>query len=113
MPEYSALPGTLNLALVKGDEMEFTATFNVDLTGHTLSSQIFNETTLANVAAPTITTTTATSDGTTTTTVKFNWTETQTGALVVTTRYRWFFRWVTPTGFTRTVLSGSVRPFNP
>jgi hypothetical protein len=113
MPDYSALPGVLNLSLVKGDEMEFTATFNANLTGYTLSSQIINEATQANVAAPTITSTTATSNNVTTTTVKFSWTETQTGALSVTTRYRWYFRWVTPAGFTRTVLSGSVRPFNP
>jgi type IV secretory pathway component VirB8 len=93
--------------------MEFTATFNANLTGYTLSSQIINEATQANVAAPTITSTTATSNNVTTTTVKFSWTETQTGALSVTTRYRWYFRWVTPAGFTRTVLSGSVRPFNP
>jgi hypothetical protein len=113
MADYSQLPGVLNLWFVRGDEMPISATFNVDLTGYTLSAAIFNESTQASVAAPTITSVTAISGGVTTSTVSFNWTETQTTSLSLTTRYRWYFRWVSPTGVTRTVLSGQVRPFNP
>ncbi len=113
MADYSQLPGTLNLWFVRGDEMPISATFNVDLTGYTLSAAIFNETTQASVAVPTIAMTTATSGSVTTSTVTLNWTETQTGDLLTTTRYRWFFRWVSPAGVTRTVLAGQVRPYNP
>lgn len=113
MADYSQLPGTLNLWLVRGDEMPISATFNVDLTGYTLSAAIFNETTQATVATPTISMATATSNNVTTSTVSFNWTETQTAALAINIRYRWFFRWVSPAGVTRTVLSGQVRPYNP
>lgn len=113
MATYSQLPGDLNLELVKGDEFPFAATFNLDLTGYTLSAGVVNAATLASVGTPTITMTTATSGGTTTTTVSFLLTETQTTALVVGTRYRWFFRWVSPLGVTRTVLSGVVRVTNP
>lgn len=113
MADYWQLPGNLNLWLVKGDEMPISATFNVDLTGYTLSAAIINEATQATVAAPTISMTTTTSNNVTTSTVAFNWTETQTTSLSLTTRYRWFFRWVSPAGVTRTVLSGQVRPYNP
>lgn len=113
MPDYSQLPGVLNLFLVRGDEMPFAATFNLDLTGYTLSSAVINEATQAVVATPTFSMATATSNGVTTSTVSFTLTETQTAALATTTRYRWYFRWVSPAGVTRTVLAGSVRPSNP
>jgi len=113
MADYSQLPGALNLWLVRGDEMPISATFNVDLTGYTLTSAIFNEATQTSVATPTISMTTATSNNVTTSTVSLTWTETQTAALALTTRYRWYFRWVSPAGVTRTVLSGQVRPYNP
>ena len=113
MADYSQLPGALNLWFVRGDEMPISATFNVDLTGYTLSAAIFNESTQSSVAAPTITMTTATSNSVTTSTVAFNWTEQQTAALATTTRYRWYFRWVSPANVTRTVLAGQVRPYNP
>lgn len=113
MADYSQLPGTLNLWFVRGDEMPISATFNVDLTGYTLSAAIFNETTQESVAIPAIGMTTATTDGVTSSTVTFNWTEAQTQALATAARYRWFFRWVSPAGVTRTVLAGQVRPRNP
>lgn len=113
MADYSQLPGSLNLWFVRGDEMPISATFNVDLTGYTLSAAIFNETTQESVAVPTMAMTTATTAGVTSSTVTFNWTETQTASLAVAARYRWFFRWVSPSGVTRTVLAGQVRPYNP
>lgn len=113
MATYSQLPGELNLELVKGDEFPFSATFNLDLSGYTLSAGIVNATTLSTAGTPSVTPTVTTSSGVTTTSVAFLLTETQTTALAVGTRYRWFLRWVSPTGVTLTVLSGGVRVSNP
>lgn len=108
MATFSALPGELNLSLVRGDEFTFTANFNLDLTGYTRQASVYNDTTNVELAVPTMAVTTTTTGGVTTSQVTFTLTETQTAALTAG-RMRWFFRWVTPGGFTRTVLAGVVR----
>lgn len=108
MPTFSALPGELNLALVRGDEFTFTATFNADLTGYTRQASIYNDATNVEIVAPTTSMTTTTTNGVTTSAVTFTMTETQT-ALLTANRMRWFFRWVTGAGFTQTVLAGTVK----
>jgi hypothetical protein len=108
MAAYNQLPGELNLSLIRGDEFTFAATFNVDLTGYTRAASIYNDATNAELAAPAMALTTATSGGVTTSTVTFTLTESQTTALSAA-RMRWYFRWVTPGGYTRTVLAGTVR----
>lgn len=110
MATFSALPGELNLSLVRGDEFTFAATFNVNLTDYTLQASIYNDTTNVEIAAPAMVMTTTTTGGVTTSTVNFTLTETQT-ALLTAARMRWYFRWVTPSPgvFTRTVLAGTVR----
>lgn len=108
MATFEALPGELNIALVRGDEFLFSATFNADLTGYTRQASIYNDTTNVEIVPLTTSLTTATTGGVTTSTVAFTLTETQT-ALLTAARMRWYFRWVTGSGFTRTVLAGTVR----
>jgi hypothetical protein len=108
MAAYNQLPGELNLSLIRGDEFTFAATFNADLTGYTRAASIYNDQTNAELAAPTMALTTATAGGVTTSTITFTLSETQTAALSAT-RMRWYFRWVTLGGYTRTVLAGTVR----
>lgn len=108
MATFEALPGELNIALVRGDEFTCSATFNADLTGYTRQASIYNDATGTEIVAPTTSLTTATVGGVTTSTVTFTLTETQTASLTAA-RMRWFFRWVTGAGFTRTVLAGTVR----
>jgi hypothetical protein len=110
MAVFEQLPGDLSLALVRGDEFPFSATFNANLTGYTLQASIYNDATGAEITAPTMTMTTATVNGVTTSTVAFLLTETQTTSLTAS-RMRWFFRWVSPapSSVTRTVLAGTVK----
>jgi hypothetical protein len=110
MATWSQLPATLDLALVKGDEVNFAVDFDVNLTGYTLEAAIYNSGTLAAtvVATPTITTTSLANGQ-----LGIGLTETQTAALTANGRYRWYFRWVTPGNVTRTVLSGNVSVANP
>lgn len=108
MATFEQIPGELNLSLVQGDEFPFSASFNVNLTGYTLQSSLYNGNSGASLATPTMTMTTATVGGVTTSTVEFLLNETQTAALTVN-RMRWYFRWVSPAGVTRTVLAGTVK----
>lgn len=108
MPTFEALPGELNIALVKGDEFTFTATFNSDLTGYTRTASIYNDATNTQIVAPATALSVATVGGVTTSTVTFTLTETDTASLTAA-RMRWYFRWVTGAGFTRTVLAGTVK----
>lgn len=117
MAVFEQLPAVLDLAVVAGDEFTFTAGFNVDLTGYTVTGSVFNPATGSSVATPTLTVTPGT-----TSTVTLTLTETQTQAVYAassptngspTVRMRWFLRWVTPAGYTRTVLSGLARIGGP
>lgn len=108
MAVFEQLPGELNLALVRGDEFPFSATFNANLTGYTLQASIYNDATGTEITVPSMTMTTATVSGVTTSTVSFLLTETQT-AVLTAARMRWYFRWVSGGGVTRTVLAGTVK----
>lgn len=108
MATFSALPGELNLQLVRGDEFSFSATFNLNLTGFTRSASIYNDATNTAITAPTMTLTTTTVGSVTTSTVTFTLTETQTASLTAA-RMRWYFQWVSGSGVTRTVLAGTVK----
>jgi hypothetical protein len=115
---YSQLPGDLTLALVRGDEVSFSAVFAaVNLTGYTVMAAVYSgfgaTATDTPVATPTVTVTTASSGGVTSSTVQISLTETQTLAISPTGTSRWYLRWVSPGGVTRTVLSGVVSAQNP
>ena len=117
MPNYNQLPGTLDLALVAGDEFTFTATFDQNLTGHTLTASVFNAADDSVLATPTLTSVNGASS-----TVTMTLTEVQTTAIydgsspvqgTPTARVRWFLRWSSPSGYTRTVLSALARVARP
>jgi hypothetical protein len=115
---YSQLPGDLTLAIVRGDEVSFSAVFaTVNLTGYTVTAAVYSgfgaTATDTPVATPTVTVTTASSGGVTSSTVQISLTETQTLAISPTGTSRWYLRWVSPGGVTRTVLSGVVSAQNP
>lgn len=115
---YSQLPGDLALAIVRGDEVTFSATFSgVDLTGYTVTAAVYSgfgaTATDTPVAVPAVTVTTATVAGVTSSTAQVSMTETQTAAISPTGSSRWYLRWVSPGGVTRTVLSGVVVAQNP
>lgn len=118
MATYTQLPGELTLAIVRGDEVTFSAVFTgVDLTGYTVTAAVYAgvgaNATANPVATPTVTKTVTTTGGVTSTTVQVSLTETQTAAISPTGLTRWYLRWVSPGNVTRTVLSGVVNAQNP
>jgi len=118
MAVFSQIPGDLDLRLVRGDEVTFSAVFaGVDLTGYTVTAAVYSgfgaTATNTPVATPTVTVTMATVNNVTSSTVQISMTETQTLAISPTGSNRWFLRWVSPGGVTRTVLSGNVTAQNP
>ena len=115
MSTIEQLPGDLGLVMVIGDEFKFTAIFNVDLTNYTLTSAVVNSTTQETVFTLTPVQVVQTVAGAVQTTLSFDITEAQTSMLTSAAgaRYRWFLRWVTPSGETRTVLSGKVKAQTP
>ncbi len=91
------------------------AAFN--LTGYTVTSAVYSgfgaTATDTPVATPAVTVTMATVNSVTSSTVQISMTETQTLAISPTGSSRWYLRWVSPGGVTRTVLSGNVTASNP
>jgi len=115
---YSQLPGDLTLQIVRGDEVSFSAVFaNVILTGYTVTAGVYSgfgpTATDTLVVTPTVTVTTATANNFTSSIVQVSMTATQTAAISPTGLSRWYLRWVSPGGVTRTVLSGVVSAQNP
>lgn len=112
MSVYAQKPGVLDLDGIAGDEFTFTASFDVDLTGYTVTVGFYKVSDGTSILTPTPEVTPGTSS-----TVRITLTEANTAALfaamspvagVARQRVRWFLRWVSPTGYTRTVLSGNV-----
>ena len=118
MAVFSQIPGDLDLRIVRGDEVTFSAVFaGVDLTGFTVTAAVYSgfgaTATDTPVATPAVTVTMATVNNVTSSTVQISMAETQTAAISPTGSNRWFLRWVSPGGVTRTVLSGTVTASNP
>lgn len=109
MATFKQLPGRLNLALIRGDEFPFDATFNVDLTGYTVEASIYDASTEGPVAEPTLNVV----PGAEASVVEFLLDESETEQLVAGSRLRWYLRWTTPEDVTRTVLAGTVEVLNP
>ena len=110
---YEQLPAPLDLALVRGDEFRLTAAFITNLTGYSLSGAVVNADTQEVLATPTLTLSVATANNVTTSSVLFVLSETQTAALQAGGKSRWYVRWVSPAGVTRTVLAGALKVANP
>lgn len=117
-------PGDMPIVFVGGDELNVGLAFStpgtpataMNLTGYTFEAKVFvpqfaNPDGGLGSGAYTIGTTAATftvspvslAGGT----LSIGLTETQTAALSAATGYRWYFRWVSPAGVTRTVVSGT------
>lgn len=116
--ELTQIPINFPLQFVRGDDVVFSRVFaNVDLTGFTVTAAVYSgfgsTATNTPVATPSVTVTMATVNNVTSSTVQISMTETQTLAISPTGLSRWFLRWVSPSGVTRTVLSGNVTAQNP
>lgn len=115
MPTFSQLPGDLTIEHVIGDEVNFTLDLDVDVTSYTFSAGVYvvstqgfqggNGGTTPGIGStaftPTITVANAAAG-----TLTWGASEAQTGTLSAGIRYRHFVRWVTPSGVTRTIVSG-------
>ena len=122
MPTFSALPGDLTITHTIGDEVAFTLDLDVDVTGYTFSAGVYVVSTqgfqgggggtapgIGSIAfSPTISIVSAANG-----TLTWSASETQTGALSASIRYRHYVRWVTPAGVTRTIVSGDYLPKAP
>jgi hypothetical protein len=113
MATISQLPAQLTLRKFRGDDLVVSLDFDVDLTGYTFAADIY---TLSAVTGNLGTVVTAAVDvgsfavgvvsyplGEITLTLS----DSASDALDPGS-YRWFFRWTSPTGDTRTVLNGSL-----
>ena len=99
---WNQLPGTLNLAAVRGDEFAAVVDFSIDMTGYTVSASITSIVTRQSVDTFATTFVSAAAG-----TVNLALTESQTAALPRGT-YGWNLTWVAPGVSTRTALSGTL-----
>ena len=117
MPTFSSLPGDLTVEFIIGDEVNFVLDLDVDVTGYTFSAAVYRVASGGfqgggggfvgeigtTMAVPTITVVNAAAG-----TLSWGLSETQTGQLFGSHKYRHFVRWVSPTGVTRTIVSGEL-----
>jgi hypothetical protein len=110
MATFSLLPGNLTLRCFSGDEFNLTLDFDVDLTGYTFDSDIYQLGVSTITNGQVVTPVTSIDEFTVTVLsyagglVKLSLTEAETGAL--SGSYRFYLRWVAPGDVTRTVLNG-------
>lgn len=121
MAQFTQLPAELGVTFVSGDEVNISLDFSSDLTGYTFQNVIYVSgniaagggsgfvNTIGEAAASFTITETNLSEGR----LGLGLTETQTSLLTPANSYRWYLRWVSPGGVTRTVLSGPVTPLAP
>lgn len=112
MATISQLPANVTLRKFRGDEFLVAFDFDIDLSGYTFSTDIYTLTTaISGVGSGTITTTESVGAFTVTPTslangqVSLSLDEDQSNAIDAGS-YRWYLRWVSPLGETRTVLNG-------
>ena len=117
MATFTQLPGTLDISMIQGDEIEIDLDFSPrNLTGYTFSNSIYVEavlsggggggfvSTVGSVATSFAISIVNLSTGR----INIGLSEIQTAALSPSINYRWFLRWVAPGLVTRTVLSGTL-----
>jgi hypothetical protein len=111
----------MSLEFVSGDELGFLLDFNEDVTGYSFQAVVYEYSTTVTFASPAGTTTPGAVVATFLITVidastgqlNLSLSETQTASLLTSKKYRWFLRWITGAGVTRTVLSGEVTASAP
>lgn len=114
-------PKQCDLVFVVGDELPFAVNFGRNITNYTIDIKVFRAAlsvpTGGGIAAITQGATVFTPDvqvvNASTGAVSVTFTEAHTAMLSPTGSYRWYVRWVTPGGQTRTLISGSVLPEVP
>ena len=120
--KFTQLPGTLDVEFVVGDEVAMNVDFDNDIVAYALEAPIY-------VSRVFVTGVGGTAASRALGEVVENWqiyspdpwegkvvlglSEAQTRNLPVDAQYRWFLRWVTTVGYTRTVLSGSLTTRDP
>jgi hypothetical protein len=110
MATYSLLPGSLTLRCFSGDEFAVTLDFDLDLSGYTFTTDIYQLGASTIVDGQLVTPVTSYEQFTvtvlsyTTGTLRLSLTEAQTADLAG--QYRFYLRWVAPGDVTRTVLNG-------
>lgn len=100
MAIYEQLPGSLSLSIVKSDEFATVVDFSINMSGYTVSSEIYSL-----VDGVTVTAMTTTFENAALGTVNIGMTEAETGDLSVGT-YGWRLQWLAPGSVTRTALTG-------
>lgn len=119
--EFLALPGSLNISLIVGDEFGMLADLSIDTTGFAWTAIVYEVTTSISFANPAGVNTQGATRATFTVTevnaangqLNLSLTENQTGAFVPSTKYRWYLRGVSPAQVTRTYLSGMLTAVAP
>lgn len=94
------LPGRLNLALVRGDELGHTLDFDVTLSGYSFQADVLSTVTGEQVVAMTVTPVNLSAGQ-----VSVSLTETQTAALAAGS-YSWRMSWTAPGTVKRTAIEG-------
>jgi hypothetical protein len=110
------IPADVPISLVQGDELNFALRFNADLTGYTISAGVYNasQPSPTNLFSPSFTVAYEEEEPgevdspVVATLVTLSFVETQTQQLTPRLAWRWYLRWVSPGGVTRTVLSGPI-----
>ena len=100
MALYEQLPGSLSLSIVSGDQFATVVDFSINMSGYSVSSEIFSLVDGATVVAMS---TAFVSEALGT--VSIGMTEAETGDLSVGT-YGWRLQWLAPGSVTRTALTG-------
>lgn len=122
MAVFTQLPGTLDITFVQGDEVAIALDFDRDLTGYTITAPVYVTAvfasggggssfveTVGSVAANFAISNVNLALGQ----ITIGLSEVSTAGLSPGIAYRWYMRWVDPSMFTRTVLSGTVTVANP
>jgi len=99
MALYEQLPGSLSLSIVQGDEFATVVDFSIDMSGYSVSSEIYS------LVDGTVTAMTTTFANAALGTVNIGMTEAETSDLAVGT-YGWRLQWLAPGSVTRTALTG-------
>ena len=100
MALYEQLPGSLSLSIVKSDQFSTVVDFSIDMSGYSVSSEIYSLVDGATITAMTTAFVSAALG-----TVSIGMTEAETGDLSVGT-YGWRLQWLAPGSVTRTALTG-------
>ena len=122
MPTFSQLPGDLTVTFVVGDEVNFTIGLGADVTDFAFTAGVYVVSAngffgggggTVNAVGATAITPTITVVNAAAGTLSWGASEVQTATLSPAIKYRHFVRWVSPSGVTRTVISGDLIPKAP